>query len=108
MVMVTVFAAAQHDSVCASAAPAPWLALSEGWLGSVHAVSRQVLYWPFDALRDQYATAVRAGLIERSLISCPAAAWTESNPSGLQAARWTRKLGAALRFLMSGSRRQSD
>ncbi|MBN8743084.1 MAG: hypothetical protein J0I24_02130 [Thiomonas arsenitoxydans] len=67
--MVTSFAAAQHDSVCASAASAPWLALSEGWVGSVHAVSRQVLYWPFDALRDQYATAVRAGLIERSLIA---------------------------------------
>jgi hypothetical protein len=32
--------------------------------------------------------------------SCPAAAWTEPNPSSLQAARWTRKLGAALRFLM--------
>ncbi|CQR42685.1 hypothetical protein THICB330018 [Thiomonas sp. CB3] len=30
--------------------------------------------------------------------SCPAAAWTEPNPSSLQAARWTRKLGAALRF----------
>ncbi|VDY04811.1 protein of unknown function [Thiomonas sp. Bio17B3] len=36
--------------------------------------------------------------------SCPAAAWTEPNPSGLQAARWTRKLGAALRFLMSATK----
>jgi hypothetical protein len=36
--------------------------------------------------------------------SCPAAAWTEPNPSSLQAARWTRKLGAALRFLESAPR----
>ena len=67
--MVTSFVASQHDSVRVSAAPAPWLALSDCWIGSAQAVSRQVLHWPFDALRDQYATAVRAGLIERSLIA---------------------------------------
>jgi hypothetical protein len=40
--------------------------------------------------------------------SCPAAAWTEPNPSSLQAARRTRKPGAALRFLERGCNKRAS
>ena len=41
----------------------------EGWAGLVQTVYQQGLRWPFDLLRQQYAAAVEAGLIERSLIA---------------------------------------
>lgn len=43
-------------------------------------IAKDILYLPFDAAREQYATAVRAGLVERSLLS---------------AARFERKLAVA-------------
>ncbi len=72
------------------------------------AMLRQVFHHPFN-LFSRRMSAPRAGLrparpprgMRPAAPSCPAAAWTEPNPGGLQAARWTRKLGAALRFLES-------
>ena len=38
-------------------------------VASAVSVAKHAMQWPFDTLRDQYASAVRAGLIERSLIA---------------------------------------
>lgn len=47
----------------------PDVVVMEGWANLVQTVYQQGLRWPFDLLRQQYAAAVEAGLIERSLIA---------------------------------------
>jgi non-canonical (house-cleaning) NTP pyrophosphatase len=41
----------------------------EATVASAVSVAKHALAWPFDTMRDQYANAVRAGLVERSLIA---------------------------------------
>lgn len=41
----------------------------EAAMASAVSIAEHALQWPFDAMRDQFASAVRAGLIERSLIA---------------------------------------
>ena len=41
----------------------------EAAVASAVSVARGALQWPFDTMRDQYASAVRAGLVERSLMA---------------------------------------
>jgi hypothetical protein len=41
----------------------------EAGVASAVSVAKLALQWPFDTMRDQYANAVRAGLVERSLIA---------------------------------------
>ena len=51
-------------------APMPWpSAKPMDSANDFQAVSTDLLTWPFDAMRQQYATAVRAGLIERSILA---------------------------------------
>ena len=41
----------------------------EAAVTSAVSVARGALQWPFDTMREHYANAVRAGLVERSLIA---------------------------------------
>ena len=57
---------------CAGFSCAPGLMAPEDIIasaGAVEKVSRGLFGLPFDAMRVQYANAVRAGLIERSLLA---------------------------------------
>lgn len=69
----------------------PAKAISAAWAGFFDSVSpdkaiapiRQVCAAPFDAMRAQYASAVRCGLVQRSLV---ASAHFESFVGGLEQA----------------------
>ncbi|MDE3105452.1 MAG: hypothetical protein KGK08_09790 [Acidobacteriota bacterium] len=57
---------------CTAAAASPIAekpAPIEAAVASAVSVGKHALQWPFDTMRDQYANAVRAGLVERSLIA---------------------------------------
>lgn len=55
---------------CVGGMPFPGFAMAApAMMAGLRPAATEMLTWPFDAMRAQYANAVRAGLIERSILA---------------------------------------